>query len=119
MYLGAPTVERIKAWLEKAGIGKGRLFRRLHRGGTGKVGKALSTVAIRKIIQQRCTSAGIEGHISGHSLRVGGSQSLAASGASLPEMQTAGRWESSQMPGHYARGQLAAKGAVARIKYHK
>ena len=33
----------------------------------------------------------IEGRVSGHSLRVGGAQSLAAGGASLVEMQTAGR----------------------------
>ena len=55
--------------------------------------------------------------LSGHSLRVGGAQSLAAGGASIVEMQTAGRWQSPAMPGHYARGQLAARGAVARVRY--
>ena len=44
-------------------------------------------------------------------------ESLAAGGASLVEMQTAGRWQSPAMPGHYARGQLAARGAVARVRY--
>ena len=62
-------------------------------------------------------AAGIEGRVSGHSLRVGGAQSLAAGGASIVEMQTAGRWQSPAMPGHYARGQLAARGAVARVRY--
>ena len=42
--------------------------------------------------------AGIEGRVSGHSLRVGGAQSLAAAGASIVEMQTAGRWQSPSMP---------------------
>ena len=46
-----------------------------------------------------------------------GAQSLAAGGASIVEMQTAGRWQSPAMPGHYARGQLAARGAVARVRY--
>ena len=46
-------------------------------------------------------AVGIEGRVSGHSLRVGGAQSLAAGGASLVEMQTAGRWQSPAMPGHY------------------
>ena len=50
-------------------------------------------------------------------VRVGGAQSLAAGGASIVEMQTAGRWQSPTMPGHYARGQLAARGAVARVRY--
>ena len=36
-------------------------------------------------------AVGIEGRVSGHSLRVGGAQSLAAGGASIVEMQTAGR----------------------------
>ena len=42
---------------------------------------------------------------------------LTAGGASLVEMQTAGRWQSPTMPSHYARGQLAARGAVARVRY--
>ena len=40
----------------------------------------------------------IEGLVSGHSLRVGGAQSLAAAGASVVEMQTAGRWQSPRCP---------------------
>ena len=40
-----------------------------------------------------------------------------AGGASIVEMQTAGRWQSPAMPGHYARGQLAARGVVARVRY--
>ena len=59
----------------------------------------------------------MQGRVSGHSLRVGGAQSLAAGGASLVEMQQAGRWQSPSMPGHYAKGQLADRGAVARIRY--
>ena len=52
-----------------------------------------------------------EGRVSGHSLQVGGAQSLAAAGASVVEMQTVGRWQSPSMPAHYVRGQLAARGA--------
>ena len=59
----------------------------------------------------------MEGRISGHSLRVGGAQSLATAGASLVEMQIAGRWQSPVMPGRYAQGQLAKQGAMARLRY--
>ena len=45
------------------------------------------------------------GRVSGHSLRVGGAQSLASAGASLAEMQAAGRWSSPVMPGRYAQGE--------------
>ena len=107
------------AWLAAAGHQDGPLFRRVRRGGhvEGDPGRRLSVNAIRRIIRSRAAAVGIEGRVSGHSLRVGGAQSLAAGGASIVKMQTAGRWQSPAMPGHYARGQLAARGAVARIRY--
>ena len=119
LYLGALTVTRVNAWLAAAGHQDGPLFRRVRRGGRveGDPGRRLSVNAIRQIIRSRAAAVGIEGRVSGHSLRVGGAQSLAAGGTSLVEMQTAGRWQSPAMPGHYARGQLAARGAVARVRY--
>ena len=50
-------------------------------------------------------------------LKVAVTQSLARRGASLVEMQTAGRWKSPVMPAHYAQAELAALGAVARLRY--
>ena len=118
LFVGAPTVSRLRAWMTAAGIESGPLFRRVRRGGV--VGDAsLSTQAVRRIIKRRADAADLEGHFSGHSLRVGSTQSLASQGASLVEMQTAGRWQSPKMPGHYARGQFAARGAVARLRYGK
>ena len=119
LFLGPPTVARIKTWMGAARIEDGPLFRRVHKGGKSVGEAALSTVTVRNIIKRRCADSGLDGTVSGHSLRVGGAQALAAGGASIAEMQTAGRWTSPQMPGHYARGQLAARGAVARIRYSK
>ena len=45
--------------------------------------------------------------------------SLAKAGASVVEMQIAGRWKSSQMPAHYAKAELAERGAIARFKKKK
>ena len=73
-------------------------------------------LSIRRILKARAAQAGIEG-VSGHSLRVGAAQSMAASGATLVDMQVAGRWRSPQMPALYARHQLAGSNAVARIRY--
>ena len=42
--------------------------------------------------------------------------SLAQAGASVVDMQVAGRWKSSQMPAHYAKVELAERGAIARFK---
>ena len=42
-------------------------------------------------------------------LRVGSTQSLAAAGAGLVELQEAGDWQAPTIPAHYARDQLAAR----------
>ena len=56
------------------------------------------------------TEAGVGGFISEHSLRVGSAVSLAQAGASVVDMQTAGRWKDAKMPAYYARGELAERG---------
>ena len=115
-FLGKPTVERIRTWLRASGLAAGALFRAVNK--SGRVyGERLTARSIRSIITRRARAAGVEGRVSGHSLRVGSAQSLATAGASLVEMQVAGRWESPNMPGHYAQGQLARQGAVARLRY--
>ena len=117
LFLGPTAVHRIQAWVRAAGIGNGPLFRRVHR--SKRVGEtALSTASIRDIIKFRCARAGIRGHISGHSLRVGAVQSLAEKGASLVELQNAGRWTSPAMPARYTQSQQAARGPVARLRHH-
>ena len=115
-YLGPATLERIRTWTTSAGIDSGPLFRRIAKGGR-RVGERLTSRSVRAIIRARASAAGVSGRVSGHSLRVGSAQSLAAAGASLVEMQQAGRWRSPALPGLYVRGQLAARGAVARLRY--
>ncbi len=118
LYVGASTMRRIAAWREEADIEAGPLFLRIRRFDYIE-DSAISARAARSIIKARAADAGIEGRVSGHSLRIGAAQSLAAAGAGLVELQQAGRWDSPAMPGHYARGQLAARGAVARLRHRK
>ena len=116
-YLGPATLERVRVWTQAAGVSDGALFRRVRRGGRVVGERALSPHAVRTIVKRRAAEVGVEGRVSGHSLRVGAAQSLAANGASVVEMQVAGRWKSPSMPGRYAQGELAARGAVARLRY--
>lgn len=119
LYLGRPTMVRVRAWREAGRVNNGALFRRVSRGKihTSRVGEtALCPLSIRRILKARAAQAGIEG-VSGHSLRVGAAQSMAARGATLVDMQIAGRWQSPQMPALYSRHQLAGSNAVARIRY--
>ena len=115
-FLGEPTVARVRAWLLGASLTEGPLFRAVHRTGRVQAGR-LTDRSLRRIVTRWGRAAGVKGRVSGHSLRVGGAQSLASAGASLVEMQIAGRWRSPAMPGRYAQGQLAQHGAVARLRY--
>ena len=45
--------------------------------------------------------------------------SLAQAGATVVDMQVVGRWKSSQMPAHYAKAEIAERGAIARFKDNK
>lgn len=115
LHLRAVTLRRVSAWKEAAGIDSGPMFRRIRKGGRVEA-TALTAQSIRGIIQRWAKAAGVSGRVSGHSLRVGAAQSLVSAGATLPELQQAGRWLSPTMPAHYARGQLAGQGAVARLR---
>ena len=118
LYIGDPTQEAIKRYCKAAGITDGPLFRWIRRG-DNIASTRLTIDGVRKIIQRRAREAGVKGKISGQSLRIGSAVSLAQAGASVVNMQVAGRWKSPQMPAHYARAESAARGGIARFKYGK
>ena len=115
LYVCENTRELLKQYRKQAEITRGTVFRHIRRGGHVQSDR-LTTVSARRIIQKRAQAAGVEGFISGHSLRVGSAVSLAQAGATVVDMQVAGRWKSSQMPAHYAKAELAERGAIARFK---
>ena len=118
LYIGDPTRAAIQRYCEAGGITDGALFRWIRRG-DNIANTRLMIDGVRKIIKRRARAAGIEGKISGHSLRIGSAVSLAQAGASVVNMQVAGRWKSPQMPAHYARAESVEQGAIARYKYGK
>ena len=71
-----------------------------------------SPATISNRIKAAAKAAGLEGKFTGHSPRVGMAVDLAERGASLVEMQRAGRWSSPGMPALYTRSQQAGRGAV-------
>lgn len=113
LFLTARTVDTIKQLQQKADYTTGPLFRRMLKG--DRMSDARLTVdGARLAIKASAELVGIKG-VSGHSLRIGTAQELAQRGATLVELQHAGRWTNSQMPAHYTREQAAGKGAVARL----
>lgn len=118
LYVCQSTRKLLKRYMTKAEIKRGALFRQIRRGDHVQKGR-LTQQSARRIIKKRAEAAGVEGFISGHSLRVGSAVSLAQAGATVVDMQVAGRWKSSQMPAHYAKAELAERGAIARFREGK
>ena len=123
LYLCEDTRQIVGEWLERSGLSEGYLFRRMTARGdnlyrnknTGEPSH-LTDDGVRKIIKSCAARVGLKDRISGHSLRIGTAVALAQSGASLVDIQTAGRWKDPSMPAHYARTQFAERGAIARFK---
>ena len=115
LYVCDATRRVLARYRERANITDGALFRHIRRGDHIQSNR-LHPHSARRIIKKRAADAGVEGFISGHSLRVGSAVSLAQAGATVVDMQVAGRWKSSQMPAHYAKAELAERGAIARFK---
>ena len=115
LYICDQTRRVLRRYKKLGNISEGALFRRIRRGDHIH-DERLTAHSARRIIKKRAAAAGVEGFISGHSLRVGSAVSLAKAGASVVDMQVAGRWKSAQMPAHYAKAELAERGAIARFK---
>ena len=123
LYLCEDTRQIVGKWLERSGLTEGYLFRRMTARGdnlyinkdTGEPYK-LTDDGVRQIIKRAAARVGLAEKVSGHSLRIGTTVSLAQAGATLVDIQTAGRWKDPGMPAHYAKAVLAERGAIARFK---
>ena len=116
LYAGPETARLARRWLKEAPIADGPLFRPVNKGGQ-VAGTRLSDRSMRGIVKRRAAEAGIEGRVSGHSLRIGAAQSLRDAGATTPELMMAGRWKRVETMARYTRTQDAAVGPVARLRY--
>lgn len=115
LYLRPRTIDAVHAWLARAAITAGPLFRAVHKSGK-PAARRICIRTVRDIIKRRCMAAGAAGKVSGHSLRIGGAQELVSAGAAMPEVALAGRWADSKMPLHYAQKAEAQRGAVAKYR---
>ncbi len=131
LYLGDLTVTRLKAWRKLQGRGKHFVFTGIRRGGSIQ-SKPLTRQSVRRIIvihakrylpqlfpESNSSCEDVSSAPSSHSFRIGSAQSLVRRGATLPQLQTAGRWKSPSMPAAYCRNEAAASGAMARLRYNR
>jgi integrase len=88
------TEEHLLKWLQKSKLNTGRLFRGVKNNGllTGTLNKAQINKIYKKLAKKIHINHQILKKISGHSTRVGATQDLMSSGASLPTIMNRGRW---------------------------
>lgn len=92
-------------WLAAAGIVEGPIFRRVRRG--GHLGDALSEAAVRDIVRERCTLAGLNGNFSAHSLRAGFVTEAALQQVPLAETMTmTGHTSVATVVGYFRRADM-------------
>ena len=115
LYICESTRRLIARYRQRAGVGSGALFRRI-RFQNHVTEDRLGVKGAREAIQRRAAEAGVEGLISGHSLRMGSAISLAEAGASVREVQSAGRWRDPAMPARYVREVPEEGSPVRRYK---
>ena len=101
-YIGPDAAEALRAIQPRDGFaGAARVFRL-------KSGRGVSNR-----IAAAAKAAGLDGHYSGHSPRIGMAVDLTRAGTPTSAVQVAGRWASDRMPAYYCRGETAGRGAVA------
>ena len=122
LYLCEDTRRVVQKWMDRAGITDtdGYLFRRITSKGD-RIKEPdkdipMTQEGVRGIVKLCAARVGFTEKISTHSMRIGSAISLAQAGATVVDMQIAGRWKDPGMPAHYARAQLSSKGAIARFK---
>ena len=118
LYICESTRQLIERYRRRAGIASGALFRRI-RFQNHVTENRLGVKGAREAIQRRAAEAGVEGLISGHSLRIGSAVSLADAGATMKEVQRAGRWQDPTMPARYVREAPEEGSPVRRYKDRK
>ena len=115
LYICESTRRLIARYRQRAGVDSGALFRRI-RFQNHVTEERLGVKGAREAIRRRAAEAGVEGLISGHSLRVGSAVSLGEAGASVREVQRAGRWRDPAMPARYVREAPEEQSPVERYK---
>jgi integrase len=95
-------IKALDRWLEAAGVGQGRVFRRVDR--HGNVGQELGTRAVGEIVKRLAKKAGLDpARFGAHSLRAGFVTGAAERGASIDRIMDVTGHTSASMIRVYTR----------------
>lgn len=114
-FIGPEAAQALEAWLQRAGIGAGLLFRCVNKAGKVRE-RGLSPRDVSCILRNRAEQAQLPtaAGVSGHSMRVGMAADLVAANLEVSAVMQAGGWSTPAMVARYTAGLAAQRGAVAR-----
>jgi integrase len=114
LMIGPPVVA-LKAWIERAKIARGPIFRAIDRWGTLEE-RALSPQSVNLILKRRCAAAGLDPReFSAHGLRSGYLTEAARQGVPLLEAMQQSQHRSVQQAASYYNDADRTKGRAARL----
>jgi len=117
VWVGGDTLRLVYAWLDRAAIADGMLFRSVGKG--GRIGEGIHPCQVPRIFKAMAREAGLPDAVasgfSGHSARVGAAQDMVAAGIELPAILHAGRWKSTAMVNRYGERLLARRSGAAQL----
>jgi integrase len=110
-----PAAAALKAWIARAKIARGPVFRAIDRWGTLEE-RALSPQSVNLIVKRRCAAAGLgPREFSAHGLRSGYLTEAARQGVSLQEAMQQSQHRSVQQAASYYNDADRTKGRAARL----
>ncbi len=117
-YLSAEAIDHLKRWLHSADLTAGPIFRAIFPGGS-IAAISIHDHAVSSVLKSRAKQAGLGeatvAKLSGHSLRVGAAQDMAAAGIDLGAIMHAGGWKSPDMVMRYIEHMDVQKSGMARL----
>ena len=116
-YLSIEVVDHLQRWIAAAGLEHGPIFRGIH--GPQVHSGTLHSSRVAVILKARAKRAGLASNVvsqlSGHSMRVGAAQDMAAAGIDLGAIMHAGGWKSPDMVMRYIEHMDVQKSGMARL----
>ena len=110
-----PPAAALKAWIARAKIARGPVFRAIDRWGTLEE-RALSPQSVNLIVKRRCAAAGLDPReFSAHGLRSGYLTEASRQGVSLPEAMQQSQHGSVQQAASYYNDADRTEGKAARL----
>ncbi|MDE1987119.1 MAG: tyrosine-type recombinase/integrase [Alphaproteobacteria bacterium] len=116
-YVSGETLGYLRNWLRAADLSNGPIFRNIHS--MSATPGALHHYSVVRVLKDRAKAAGLDGSVvaklSGHSMRVGAAQDLAAAGIDLGAIMHAGGWKTPDMVMRYIEHMDVGKSGMARL----